>query len=130
MASPDTTGSTLALALSEPAPGPVTGLTPAQIQLRQMVVDSVQAPTSKLAYGQALDALFAFAATRPLTRALLQAWRSSMEHLAPSTINVRLSAVRKLIAEAQANGMLSGEDAETPCLSVKSRVLTYCSAAL
>ena len=113
MSSPDVPGSSLILALPEPAPGPAVALTPAQRQLRQMVVDSVQAPTSKLAYGHALDALFAFAASRPLTRALLQAWRSSMEHLAPSTINVRLSAVRKLVAEAEKNGLLSGDDAQT-----------------
>jgi hypothetical protein len=28
-----------------------------------------------------------------------------MESLSPSTINVRLSAVRKMVAEAQRNGM-------------------------
>ena len=113
MSSPDVPGSALVLALPEPAPGPAVALTPAQLQLRQMVVDSVQAPTSKLAYGHALDQLFAFAASQPLTRALLQAWRSSMDGLAPSTINVRLSAVRKLVAEAEKNGLLSGDDAQT-----------------
>jgi hypothetical protein len=34
-----------------------------------------------------------------------------MESLSPSTINVRLAAVRKLVTEARANGMLSAEDA-------------------
>ncbi len=113
MSSPYVTESSLALALPEPTPGPATGLTPAQRQLRQMVVDAVQAPTSKLAYGHALDQLFAFAASQPLTRALLQAWRSSMDGLAPSTINVRLSAMRKLVSEAKKNGLLSGDDAQT-----------------
>ncbi len=34
-----------------------------------------------------------------------------MEDLAPSTVNVRLAAVRKLVTEARANGMLSAEEA-------------------
>ncbi len=68
-------------------------------------------PTSKLAYSHALDHLFSFAAGRPLTRALLQEWKPGMEDLAPSPINVRLSAVRKLIAEARRNGMLGVEEA-------------------
>ena len=38
-------------------------------------------------------------------------YRASMEALAPSTINVRLSAVRKLVAEARKNGLIGVEDA-------------------
>ncbi|MGI4758814.1 MAG: tyrosine-type recombinase/integrase [Janthinobacterium lividum] len=34
-----------------------------------------------------------------------------MEGLAPSTVNVRLSAIRKLVTEARKNGMLSAEEA-------------------
>src|SRR3984957_1998291 len=37
--------------------------------------------------------------------------RASMEALAPSTVNVRLSAVRKLVAEARKNGLIGVEDA-------------------
>ncbi len=36
-----------------------------------------------------------------------------MESLSPSTINVRLSAVRKMIGEARKNGMLGAEEAAT-----------------
>ncbi len=36
-----------------------------------------------------MDLLFAFAGGRPLTRALLMEYRTSMEALAPSTVNVR-----------------------------------------
>ncbi|CAN5404815.1 hypothetical protein BH10ACI4_BH10ACI4_05830 [soil metagenome] len=86
-------------------------LTPAQLQLRQMVLDSVTSPHSRRNYDKALDLLFAFAASRPLTRALLLEYRTSMEDLAPSTVNVRLAAVRKLVSEARKNGMLSHEDA-------------------
>jgi hypothetical protein len=38
-------------------------------------------------------------------------YRASMEALAPSTVNVRLSAVRKLVAEARRNGLIGVEDA-------------------
>jgi integrase len=38
-------------------------------------------------------------------------YRASMQALAPSTVNVRLSAVRKLVAEARRNGMIGVEDA-------------------
>ena len=79
-----------------------------------MVVDAVTAPTSKSAYGHALDQLFAFAQGRPLSRALLNEWRSSMDGLAASTINVRLSAVRRLVAEARHAGMLDTEEAARP----------------
>ncbi len=90
---------------------PSSGLTPAQRELRRRVLDAVSAPTTKLAYGHALDDLFRFLAGRPLNRALLQEWRASMDGLAPSTVNVRLSAVRKLVAEARASGMLGVDEA-------------------
>ncbi len=40
-------------------------------------------------------------------------WRAGMESLSPSTINVRLSAVRKMIGEARKNGVLGAEEAAT-----------------
>ncbi len=76
-----------------------------------MVLASVTSPHSRRNYAKALNLLFAFADGRLLTRALLMDYRSSMENLAPSTVNVRLAAVRKLVTEAQANGMLSAEEA-------------------
>ena len=75
-------------------------LTPAQLVLRQMVLASVTSPHSRRNYAKALDLLFAFAAGRPLTRALLMEYRASMDALAPSTVNVRLAAIRKLVSEA------------------------------
>jgi len=87
------------------------GLTPVQRELRRRVLDAVSAPSTKFAYGHALDHLFRFLAGRPLGRALLGQWRASMDGLAPSTINVRLSAVRKLVAEARASGLLGVDEA-------------------
>jgi hypothetical protein len=70
-------------------------LTVAQTILRKMVLDSVQSIHSKRNYAKALDDLFAFCARRPLSRALLMEYRTTIDHLSPSTINVRLSAIRK-----------------------------------
>ena len=97
----------------EPFPGQARSseLTPAQLELRQMVLASVTSPHSRRNYAKALDLLFAFAGGRPLTRALLMEYRASMDSLAPSTVNVRLAAIRKLVTEARKNGMLSAEEA-------------------
>jgi hypothetical protein len=72
-------------------------LTPAQALLRKLVLDAVPSAHSKRNYAKALDDLFAFCASQPLSRSLLMEWRAGMESLSPSTINVRLSAVRKLV---------------------------------
>jgi integrase len=40
-------------------------------------------------------------------------WRAGMESLSPSTINVRLSAVRKLVGEARRNNLIGSEEAAT-----------------
>ena len=92
------------------APVPVD---PRLLRLKQRVVDSLTAVNSKRNYAQALDHLFAFGASRPLTRELLLEWRASMEKQSPSTVNIRLSAMRSLVAEARRAGMLSSEDAAT-----------------
>ena len=76
-----------------------------------MVLDAVESPHTRRNYAQALDDLFAFCASRPLSRALLLEWRAGMEALSPSTINVRLSAMRKMIGEARRNGMIDQEEA-------------------
>lgn len=86
-------------------------LTPAQAVLRKMTLDTVRSVHSRRAYGRGLDDLFAFAAGRPMTRALLMEWRATMDDLAPASVNLRLSAARKMIHEARKNGMLGSEDA-------------------
>jgi integrase len=76
-----------------------------------MVLDAVVSPHSKRNYAKALDDLFAFCASQPLTRSVLMEWRAGMEALSPSTINVRLSAVRKMVGEARRAGMIGQEEA-------------------
>jgi site-specific recombinase XerC len=92
-------------------PAEPAALTHAQTVLRGMVLDSVRSPHTRRNYARALDDLFALAASRPLTRALLMEYRASMDGLSASTINVRLSAVRKMVAEARRNGMIGAEEA-------------------
>ena len=94
---------------AESLPEPVD---PRLLRLRQTVLDSVVSEHSKRNYAKALDHLFQFLGGRPVDRAALLEWRATMEKLAPSTVNVRLSAMRKLITEAQRNGMLSASEAE------------------
>jgi integrase len=90
---------------------PPYALTQTQALLRQLVLETVPSVHSKRNYAKALDDLFAFCASRPLSRALLMEDRTTMDHLSPSTINARLSAIRKLIGEARRNGMIGREEA-------------------
>jgi integrase len=103
--------STSLISFQQPAGEPSFALTPAQAKLRQMVLDSVQSIHSKRNYAKALDDLFAFCANKSLSRALLMEYRTSMENLSPSTINVRMSAIRKLVGEARQNGLIGLEEA-------------------
>jgi len=105
--------SSTALVAIEPnadAPAPVD---PRLLRLKQIVLNAVTAGNSKRNYGKALDHLFAFAAGRPLTGELLLDWRASMEKLSAATINIRLSAMRSLVAEVRRSGGLSSEEAAT-----------------
>ena len=62
-----------------------------------------------------MDEIFALCASRRqgISRPVLMEYRAAMleKNLSPSTINVRLSAVRKLIGEARRNGILGAEQA-------------------
>src|SRR6266700_5385782 len=101
----------LAAVPPESRAGEPLALTPAQARLRKLVLDAVPSPHTQRNYAKALDDLFAFCASRPLTREVLMEWRAGMESLSPSTINVRLSAVRKLVGEARRAGMIGQEEA-------------------
>jgi integrase len=80
-----------------------------------MVLNSVASEHSKRNYAKALDEVFTLCANRSqgLSRALLMEYRAAMleKKLSASTVNVRLSAVRKLVGEAQRNGIIDAEEA-------------------
>ena len=84
-------------------------------KLRTWVLQAVTSVHSKRNYDKALDEVFALCAYRSqgISRALLMEYRASMieKGLSPSTINVRLAAVRKLVSEARRNGVLDAEQA-------------------
>jgi integrase len=84
-------------------------------ELREMVLNSVASEHSKRNYGKALDEVYALCEERkqPLSRALLMEYRAAMleKRLSASTVNVRLSAIRKLIGEALRNGIIGAEEA-------------------
>src|SRR6266851_7784971 len=100
-----------ALVLAAPPPesraGEPVALTPAQARLRKMVLDSVQSPHTRRNYAKALDDLFQFCASRPLSRALLmvKAPGSRQRLLRPLSASARLRLKKKLNRR------------ETPCLT-------------
>jgi site-specific recombinase XerD len=76
-----------------------------------LVLDGLTSEHSKRAYGKALADFLAWHADqgRPaLTKALVQRYKVVLEEsgLSPSTVNQRLSAIRKLAREAADNGMI------------------------
>jgi site-specific recombinase XerD len=83
-------------------------------QLKALVLDSVSSPITKRVYNMALNEFLAWfqQAPRPgFTKASVSAWRVSLEarKLGSSSIIVRMSAIRKLAAEAADNGPLAPE---------------------
>src|SRR6201985_126368 len=83
-------------------------------KLKALVLDSVVSPITKRVYNMALDEFLAWfqQAPRPgFTKATVSAWRVSLEErrLGSSSIIIRMSAIRKLAAEAADNGLLAPE---------------------
>jgi integrase len=83
-------------------------------RLKALVLDSVSSPITRRVYNLGLDEFFAWYAQEPrpgLTKATLAAWRVALEArgLGAVSINVRITAVRKLAVEAADNGLLAPE---------------------
>src|SRR5437016_2913868 len=81
-------------------------------KLKTLVLDSVSSPITKRVYNMALDEFLAWfqQAPRPgFTKATVSAWRVSLEErrLGSSSVIIRMSAIRKLAAEAADNGLLA-----------------------
>src|ERR1700683_3844332 len=86
-------------------------------KLKGLVLDSVSSPITKRVYNMALNEFMAWfqQAPRPgFTKATVSAWRVSLEErrLGSSSIIIRMSAIRKLAAEAGDNGLLAPELAQ------------------
>ena len=83
-------------------------------RLKALVLDSVSSPITKRVYNLGLDEFFAWFAQEPragFTKATVSAWRVALEArgLGSVSINVRITAVRKLAVEAADNGLLAPE---------------------
>src|SRR6202163_1014470 len=83
-------------------------------KLKTLVLDSVSSPITKRVYNMALDEFLGWfqQAPRPgFTKAIVSAWRVSLEErkLGSSSIIIRMSAIRRLAAEAADNGLLAPE---------------------
>src|ERR1700694_1916963 len=83
-------------------------------KLKTLVLDSVSSPITKRVYNMALEEFMRWfqQAPRPgFTKATVSAWRVSLEDrgLGSSSIIIRMSAIRKLAAEAADNGLPAPE---------------------
>jgi site-specific recombinase XerD len=86
-------------------------LTPAETQTIRVVLDGLPSEHSRRAYGRALSDFFMWhrGIGRPqLSKAVIQRYAAELREagMAPSSVNQRLSAIRKLAAEAADNGAL------------------------
>src|SRR5258705_8500281 len=83
-------------------------------RLKAMVLDSVSSSITRRVYNLGLDEFIAWYAIEPragFTKATVSAWRVVLEGrgLGSVSINVRITAVRKLAVEAADNGLLAPE---------------------
>src|SRR6202044_1440318 len=84
-------------------------------RLKALVLDSVSSPITRRVYNLGLDEFIAWYSETPrpagFTKAIVTAWRVALEarKLGPISINVRITAVRKLAVEAADNGLLAPE---------------------
>ena len=83
-------------------------------QSKSAVLNSLTAPSSQESYGHAINEFIGWYCSEPrlsFSRTVVLRYRIHLEqrNLAPSTINVRLAAVRRLAYEAADTGLLSPE---------------------
>jgi len=84
--------------------------------MQALVIDGLNSPHSKAMYSKAINDFLAWRDGQgPLSKAQVNAYKdyllSEMEY-APSTVNLRLSAIRKLATEAADNGVMDPHLAE------------------
>ena len=83
-------------------------------QLKRMVTDDLTSPYSRVMYAKALDDFLAWyesTGKRGLTKAVVAEYKVELQNkgYAPATINQKLSAIRKLAAEAADNGLMDAQ---------------------
>ena len=85
---------------------------PAWAMITSLVLDGIASPHTRRAYAQALEEFliwFQAAPGRAFNKATVQSYRTELQNkgLAPSSINVRLAAIRRLALEAADNGLMA-----------------------
>ena len=98
--------------------------------LKSLVLDSVSSPITNRVYNLGLDEFFSWYGKEPrpgFTKATVSAWRVALEArgLGSISINVRITAVRKLAVEAADNGLLAPELA-AGITRIKGREIQRC----
>src|ERR1039457_2877412 len=83
-------------------------------KLKALVLDSVSSPITRRVYNLGLDEFVEWYGQEPrhgFTKATVSTWRVALEArgLGSVSINVRITAVRKLAVEAADNGLLAPE---------------------
>jgi site-specific recombinase XerD len=84
-------------------------------KLKALVLDSVSSPITRRVYNLGLDEFIAWFMLEPrpagFTKATVSAWRVTLEQrgLGSVSVNVRITAVRKLAVEASDNGLIAPE---------------------
>jgi integrase len=102
----------IAIAVIEPARH--SEHNPLRNAMQSLVLDGLSSPHTRRAYEQALDEFLIWlcaAPARPFAKASVQRYRTELQAkgLAPSSVNVRISAIRRLALEASDNGLLAPE---------------------
>jgi len=81
--------------------------------VQMLVLDGISSPHTRRAYQQALTEFLIWfqASQRRFDKAAVQSYRAELErkHLAASSINVRMSAIRRLAVEAADDGLIPPE---------------------
>jgi hypothetical protein len=101
-----------AIAVIEPAQYPEQN--PLRNAMQSLVLDGLSSPHTRRAYEQALDEFLIWLCAdtaRPFTKAAVQRYRTELQAkgLASASVNVRISAIRRLALEAGDNGLLAPE---------------------
>src|ERR1035438_3445909 len=84
-------------------------------RLKSLVLDSVHSPESKRAYGRGIDSFLNWCQSeRPttgFTKATVQRYRAHLVEsgMSPSTVNLYMTAIRRLAVEAADNSLRSEE---------------------
>jgi integrase len=78
---------------------------PAERAAIELVTDTLTSEHSKRAYARAITDFLAWRGDREINKALVNKYRQTLKG-SPSSINLRMSAIRKLAAEAADNGLL------------------------